>query len=217
MKIHRFETITGNFIADLQGQRRFGYRVEGLDAPYDIEVYEELKRPFSSRLLIYDYENQKIYEPFDEDEYMVIADVYFQDDTIYILKVDWLGKKLFLYDYHPEREIKVIWERELLDIHRYNLKLIGPKIHILSWDESVKIYYPMELEYLPEENETVVAIDDYIYSNCWHEEGFDEENNLAGIEYRYYDELIIRDLKGNIVERKLGCLYLKDDGKYYSS
>lgn len=64
--------------------------------------------------------------------------------------------------------------------------------------------------------ELVMLIDDgKVYINAWIEEVWDEENNKAGEDYRYYDKLIIKDLDSNIIEEKIGNLYQRADGTWW--
>lgn len=61
-----------------------------------------------------------------------------------------------------------------------------------------------------------MLIDDgKVYINAWIEEVWDEENNKAGEDYRYYDKLIIKDLDSNIIEEKIGNLYQRADGTWW--
>lgn len=66
------------------------------------------------------------------------------------------------------------------------------------------------------ENENVVFIDDdLIYFTAWIEEGV-VNDKITG-DYRYYDKIIVKDKKGNIIYEKVGTLNQMIDGSWWVS
>ena len=53
------------------------------------------------------------------------------------------------------------------------------------------------------------------YTVLTAKEGWDDENNRAGEDYKYYDKLIIKDLDSNIIEEKIGSLHQSQDGTWW--
>ncbi len=49
----------------------------------------------------------------------------------------------------------------------------------------------------------------------WIEEGWDEENNCATDEYKYYDKVLLKDHAGNMLSEKVGSIYQASDGIYW--
>lgn len=45
-----------------------------------------------------------------------------------------------------------------------------------------------------------------VYLSAWVEEGWDNENNLATEEYKYYEKVVVRDFNGAVLCKTLGCL-----------
>ena len=72
-------------------------------------------------------------------------------------------------------------------------------------------------KYLPEEAlETVEFLtDDRVYIEKWIEEGWDEENNCATDEYKYYDKVLVKDHAGNTLSEEVGSIYQAADGTYW--
>ena len=67
-----------------------------------------------------------------------------------------------------------------------------------------------------EENESVVFIDDdLVYFNAWIEEEI--VNDTITCDYRYYDKIVVKDKKGNIIFEELGTLNQMIDGSWWIS
>ena len=47
--------------------------------------------------------------------------------------------------------------------------------------------------------------------SAWIEEGWDDENDYETEEYKYYEKVVVRDLKGNMLAENLGGFYSNID------
>ena len=99
----------------------------------------------------------------------------------------------------------------------YNLQIVGEKVHVISQNGEVfKCYYPEKISFSLEGSETVeIVTDDRVYIEKWIEEGWDEENNCATDEYKYYDKVLIKDHAGNTLSEEVGSVYQSSDGTYW--
>lgn len=90
-------------------------------------------------------------------------------------------------------------------------------LHLISQDsETLEIYYPYRKTVKLEVSESALFIDDgKVYINRWIEEGWDDEKDEAGEDYKYYDKLIIKDFDSNIIEERLGSLHQSPDGTWW--
>ena len=80
----------------------------------------------------------------------------------------------------------------------------------------IKCYYPEKISFSLEGSETVVLLtNDRVYIEKWIEEGWDEENDCATDEYKYYDKVLIKDYAGNLLSEEIGSLYQAADGTYW--
>ena len=53
----------------------------------------------------------------------------------------------------------------------------------------------------------MVFIDDNkVYIEKWVEEGWDDVNDCATNEYKYYHKIIVKDHSGNIISEEIGSL-----------
>ena len=67
-------------------------------------------------------------------------------------------------------------------------------------------------------NESVIFIEDgKVYIEAWIEEGWDDENNCATDDYKYYDKIIVKDFAGNKISEEVGCLNKGPDGNWWIS
>ena len=126
--------------------------------------------------------------------------------------------KISLYKYLPEKILENVVEFDIKDVNLYNLKLIGNGVNIISGDDEFVCYYPSKFKFKLPSNEQVILIDEEkVYINTWIEEDFDEENNCAGDNYKYYEKLVIRDFWGRFISEEIGNLNKAEDGNWWIS
>ena len=56
-----------------------------------------------------------------------------------------------------------------------------------------------------------------VYVEAWVEEGWDDEHQCAGENYRYYNKLRVKDFGGNTVSEDKGFIFFAPNGDYYIS
>ncbi len=135
---------------------------------------------------------------------------------LYIEKIYGQGK-VTLYKYLPEEVLEAMVEFGTDEVDLYNLQIVGEKVHVISQNGEVfKCYYPEKISFPLEDSETVELLtDDRVYIEKWIEEGWDEENNCATDEYKYYDKVLIKDHAGNTLSEEVGSIYQAADGTYW--
>ena len=213
-----FEVVKGEYVEEIPGQERFGYSISDIHDLFEIEETVKIVGFYKgNEICFYDYKTSEIYRPFDFKKNVAYGRVIFIDDIFYILQLDFDEGLANIYKYYPGEFLEKITEYKIKDLSTYNLGLVGSDLHLISQDsDSLEIYYPYRKTVKLEGNESVLLIDDgKVYINAWIEEGWDEENNKAGEDYRYYDMLIIKDLDSNIIEEKLGSLHQGPDGTWW--
>ena len=165
----------------------------------------------------YDYQTGKVYLPFEQKKNISYGRVVFIDNSFYILQVDFNEGLANIYKYYPGESLEKVFDYKIKDLSTYNLELIGSDLHLISQDsENLEIYYPYRKTIKLAGSESVLLIDEgKVYINRWIEEGWDDENNQEGVDYRYYDKLIIKDFDSNIIEESIGNLYQRYDGTWW--
>ena len=213
-----FKEITGRYVGEIPGQARFGYDLSDM---YDFfEIEDIIKHDGAYKGLVikfYDYQTRKVYQPFEQKENIGYERPIFIDGIFYILQVDFNEGLANIYKYYPGKSLEKVFDYKIKDLSTYNLELIGTELHLISQDsDSLEIYYPCRKTVKLAENESALLIDEgKVYISRWIEAGWDDKNNKEGVDYRYYEKLIIRDLDSNIIEERIGNLYQRHDGTWW--
>ena len=98
----------------------------------------------------------------------------------------------------------------------HNLRIIGEDVYIVSEDDEFVSYYPESFRFSKGVNESVSMIaDQKVYLSAWVEEGWDDENDCETEEYNYYEKVVERDFKGNLLSETLGSLQQHSDGTWW--
>ena len=98
----------------------------------------------------------------------------------------------------------------------HNLRIIGEDVYIVSEDDEFVSYYPESFRFSKGVNESVSMIaDQKVYLSAWVEEGWDDENDCETEEYNYYEKVVERDFKGNLLSEMLGSLQQHSDGTWW--
>ncbi|MEE0441884.1 MAG: hypothetical protein UDG84_05670 [Thomasclavelia sp.] len=191
MNIKRFSEITGRTIEILPGQTHYGYGLSDYEDLWDIQ----------------DWLNNGSYHG---------TTIHFYGSYIYFLQGNFNISKVILYKYLPGSCCKIITAFSISAINLYNLQIIGSNLNVISQDKKLTCYYPEQFEIIMKENESVVFIDDdLVYFTAWVEEGV-VNDKITG-DYRYYDKIIVKDKKGNIIYEEVGTLNQMIDGSWWIS
>lgn len=213
-----FSEVKGEYVEEIAGQARFAYSISNSDDLFEIEETVKIVGFYKeNEICFYDYKTSEIYRPFDLKKNIAYGRVIFIDNSFYILQVDFNEGLVNIYKYYPGEILEKITDYKVKDLSTYNLELVGIDLHLISQDsETLEIYYPYRKNVKLEVSESALFIDDgKVYINRWIEEGWDDEKDEAGEDYKYYDKLIIKDFDSNIIEERLGSLHQSPDGTWW--
>lgn len=213
-----FSEVKGEYVEEIAGQSRFAYSISNSDDLFEIEETVKIDGFYKgNEICFYDYKTSEIYRPFDLKKNIAYGRVIFIDNSFYILQVDFNEGLVNIYKYYPGEILEKITDYKVKDLSTYNLELVGIDLHLISQDsETLEIYYPYRKNVKLEVSESALFIDDgKVYINRWIEEGWDDEKDEAGEDYKYYDKLIIKDFDSNIIEERLGSLHQSPDGTWW--
>ncbi len=213
-----FSEVKGEYVEEIAGQSRFAYSISNSDDLSEIEETVKIDGFYKgNEICFYDYKTSEIYRPFDLKKNIAYGRVIFIDNSFYILQVDFNEGLVNIYKYYPGEILEKITDYKVKDLSTYNLELVGIDLHLISQDsETLEIYYPYRKTVKLEVSESALFIDDgKVYINRWIEEGWDDEKDEAGEDYKYYDKLIIKDFDSNIIEERLGSLHQSPDGTWW--
>lgn len=162
-----------------------------------------------------DYGGESSYQPGYRLENMMWMTLLVYD---YIIPGDYNSGKITLFRYLPDKIPELIIQFNIADVDLYNLRIIGEDIYITSEDDEFVSYYPESFRFPTTLNESVrMIVDGKVYLSAWVEEGWDDDNNCATEEYKYYEKMIVRDFKGNVLSETIGSLQQHPDGTWWIS
>lgn len=220
MKFNHFEVVTGTYIEEISEQSRIGYSMSDTMQMDFYDMIESSKKGtyHGSTISFYDYTNGKIYEPFEKQPNVLYGKPVYLKDSFWFLQGDYNNQKISLFQYLTDGAPEVITQLNMADIDLYNLRIIGENVYIISEEDELVCYYPERFRFPVNNNESASLITDgRVYSSAWVEEGWDDENDCATEEYKYYEKVIERDFKGNVLSEMVGCLQQRPDGTWWIS
>ena len=191
VKFNRFEVVSGTYIEEIVGQSRIGYSMGDTMDFYDMVEWSKKGVYQGSIITFYDYDNGRIHEPFTKQRNVLYGKPVYLKNYFWFLQGDYNKGKITLFRYFPDEIPEMITQLNIEDVNLYNLQIIGDDVYIIS-----------------EDDEFVCA---------WVEEGWDDENDCATEQYKYYEKLIVRDFDGNVLSEELGCLNQHSDGTWWLS
>ena len=215
--IRRFKEPGGQYLTKIIGQDRLAFAMTDTSDLYDLIEWAQRGGYQGSNIQFYDFTNGNVYRPFEKKRDVIYADPAYFDGFYYVLQGDYADKKVRLYKYIPEEILDLITELNLDEVDLFNMRLAGDKIHIISQHQGMfNCYYPENFCFSIEPNESVTLIDDgKVYIDAWIEEGWDDENDCATDDYKYYGKVIIKDFQGNTISEEIGSLYQGQDGTWW--
>lgn len=216
--IKRFKQVEGNYIEKIVGQERFAYAHSDSSDFYDMVGWAERGGYQGSVIIFYDYETGNVYKPFGKKRNVLYSNPAYVNEEYYFLQGDFNEKKITLYRYYPEKVLEKVTELGTDEVNLYNLGIMGRQVHIVSQEDKFECYYPEKISMPLKPNESVILIENgKIYIEAWIEEGWDNENDCATNEYKYYNKIIIKDYEGHTLSEEIGALNQAPDGTWWIS
>lgn len=218
MKFNHFEVVSGTYIEEILGQSRIGYSMSDTTDFYDMVEWSKKGGYRGSTISFYDYDNGRIYEPFPKQRNVLYGKPVYLKNYFWFLQGDYNKGKITLFRYLPDEMPEMITQLNITDVNPYNLRIIGEDVHITSEDDDFVCYYPESFRFSKNPNEGVTMIGDgKVYLSAWVEEGWNDENDCATEEYKYYEKVIVRDFNGNVLSEEIGSLNQRLDGTWWIS
>lgn len=216
--IKRFARIEGNYIEKIYGQDRLAYAMSDTEDFYDLLEWSKHGGYQGSVIIFYDFETGDVYQPFDKKRNVVFSHPAYADGYYYFLRGDYDENMVALYRYRPGERPETVTELKMDEIDLYNLRIVGNPVHVISQNETFRCYYPEPMSFPLKPNETVCFMENgRVYIEAWVEEGWDDENDRATDEYKYYNKIVVKDFKGNTISDEVGALHQAPDGTWWIS
>ena len=219
--IKKFDILTGQAVEPIEGQTRLGYALSDTMDFYEMAEFEG--RDYQGSIIyFFDYENSKVWVPFQRERNVLYGSPVYYDGFYYFLQGDFNDDEMRLIKFSPEQEPLVIRVWSMEELNLYNLMLIGDGVNLVSEEAGGKFvcYYPQKLALDLADNESVVLLnlnDGMVYISAWIEEGWDDQRDCQGPDYKYYEKTIIRDTQGNTLSEFKGSLNQTREGEWWLS
>ena len=112
-----------------------------------------------SIISFYDYNNGKIYEPFQKQRNVLYGPPVYLKNSFGFTEIIIVGK-LLSSDIFQIKLPELIIQFNIADVDLYNLRIIGEDIYITSEDDEFVSYYPESFRFPTTPNESVRMIVD---------------------------------------------------------
>ncbi len=214
--LKRFEKQFGKYIEKIYGQKRLGFAMTENEDMFDLVEFAEHGGYKGSNIIFFDFENGRVYTPFELKRDVIYGDPVYVGGFYYFLRADYGEKKVTLFRYLPGRVPEPVTELSTDEVKLYNLQIMGEDLHIVSEDSEFYCYWPEKFSYKLEPHETVCFMaDGKIYSESWVEEDWDNERDCAGPNYKFYETVLVRDAAGNLLSKEVGSLTKDENGEWW--
>lgn len=216
MKFNRFEVVLGTYVEEIFGQSRMGYSMSDATDFYDMIEWSKKGGYQGSIISFYDYANGRVYTPFQKQRNVLYGKPVYLKNSFWFLQGDYNSGKITLFRYLPDKAPERITQLNIADVDPYNLRIVGEDVYLASEDDEFVCYYPENFRFSKNPNESVSTIaDGKVYLSAWIEEGWDDENDCATEEYKYYEKVVVRDFNGTVLSETIGCLQQRLDGTWW--
>ena len=103
IKLNRFEVVSGKYIEEISGQSRIGYSMSDTKDYYDMIEWSKKGVYQGSIISFYDYNNGKIYEPFQKQRNVLYGSPVYLKNSFLFLQGDYNSGKITLIRYLPDK------------------------------------------------------------------------------------------------------------------
>ncbi|MBQ8995974.1 MAG: hypothetical protein IJ091_09175 [Oscillospiraceae bacterium] len=177
------------------------------------EVFRSGEPVRGNSLCLIHYPGGEIFWPIPKETGMYTEKPVYLEEKIYLLNVDfphgWI--RIFCFGC-KSHEVALFQELPLSSVKNcYNLQLHSSPLSLTRQGEEdmFEIIWPERISFPMDPHESFFLRDgERLYFSKWYEEG-------EGPEYRYWEETVIRDLGGNLLETMPGNLQVMPNGEVW--
>ena len=177
------------------------------------EVFRSGGKVRGNALCLIHYPDGEVFWPLPKSEGVYLERPVFLDGGIFLLSVDFAGGRILISRFDAEsHEVGTCAELPLEAAKNcYNLRLhVAPLSLTRQGDEDVfEILWPERVSFeLGTHESFFLRQGDRLFFNKWYEEG-------DGPDYRYWEETVVRDLEGRVVETIPGDVRVMPNGELW--
>ncbi len=195
------------------GEWYYGISREHGDLYEAEEIFHDGGQILGNSLCLLRYPDGEVYWPVEKRAGTYSDRPAFLDGKIYLLNVDFPGGKIRIFCFDCRSgETGLFTELPLEEVRNcYNLMLhTAPLCLTRQGDEDVfEIVWPERVRFKMDPHESFfLRQGDRLFFSKWYEEG-------DGPEYRYWEETVVRDLRGDVIGTLPGDVRVMPDGQIW--
>ena len=177
------------------------------------QIFRDGKIVNGNSLCLIHYPDGEVFRPLQKECGHYFERPVFLEGAVYLLSVDFGGGKIRIFRFDCQNHETGLYRELPLNCVRncYNLKLhTAPLSLTRQGDEGFfEIIWPEQTRFAMDPHESFfLRQGDRLYFNKWYEDG-------DGADYRYWEETVIRDLSGKIIETLPGDVRIMPDGELW--
>ena len=176
------------------------------------EVFKSGHEIEGRRLCLIHYPDGEVFWPVPKQAGVYPGEPVYHDGGIYILSVDFPKGMMQIIRFDCDsRESSAVEELPLSIVKDcYNLHLDVAPLTLTRQrvgTNEFEIIWPERVQFEMGDHDSFFLRDgDKLYFNQWHEEG-------DGVDYRYWEDTVVRDLEGNIIDMFPGDIRVMPNGE----
>lgn len=165
-------------------------------------------------LILIHYPDGEVFRPVPKQTGIYPAEPVYYEGSIYILVVDFLKDQIrIIYFDCDTRQNRMLTEFPLSSVKDcYNLSIDTAPLTVTRQrvgTNEFEIVWPERVSFQMGDHDSFYLRDgNSLYFNRWYEEG-------DGADYKYWEETIVRDLTGNIIDTYSGTLMQMPNGEIW--
>jgi len=165
-------------------------------------------------LILIHYPDGEVFRPVPKQTGIYPAEPVYYEGSIYILVVDFLKDQIRIICFDCDtRQNRMLTEFPLSSVKDcYNLSIDTAPLTVTRQrvgTNEFEIVWPERVSFQMGDHDSFYLRDgNSLYFNRWYEEG-------EGADYKYWEETIVRDLTGNIIDTYSGTLMQMPNGEIW--
>ena len=176
------------------------------------EIFHSGRMVRGRKICLVHYPDGQVFFPVPKREGHYCERPVFCEGAIYIIDVDFPNSSIGIVRFDcSDFQVSILTELPLTSVKDcYNLQLhIAPLTLSRQRGNEFEIVWPEKINLFMEDHDSFFMRDgEKLFFNRWYEEG-------SGADYRYWEETIVRDLNGNVMEILPGDVMQMPDGEIW--
>ena len=201
-------------LRDKSNEWYYGISYEHGDLYEAEEVFKEGHDIEGRNLILIHYPDGEVFRPVPKQTGIYPAEPVYYEGSIYILVVDFLKDQIRIICFDCDtRQNRMLTEFPLSSVKDcYNLSIDTAPLTVTRQHvgtNEFEIVWPERVSFQMGDHDSFYLRDgNSLYFNRWYEEG-------DGADYKYWEETIVRDLTGNIIDTYSGSLMQMPNGEIW--